>query len=63
MEVCGKINLLQLKKFVKENFPHSFVTRYIIENEKDALDCKDFVSKVDLWLKLIRWDLVKSVED
>jgi len=57
MKVWGKIRIAPLKKFVNKNLPYSFVTRYIVENEEDVLSCEEFLAKMDVWLKALRWDL------
>ena len=46
--------IIPLKQFVRENLPPASPLAYILLAEPDELRAPDFISKVDVWLKLLK---------
>ena len=57
--VCKSIDIKPLKEFAY-NLPKSSVLREILLSEKDQLTTEEFVSKMEIWLKLLNRDLKKE---
>lgn len=51
-----RIDLGRLKTFVIEKLPPDSIVRAIILEEGDSLTAQEFVTKVEVWLKLLRRD-------
>ena len=45
-----------LKQFATENLPLNSVLRTILVSEPDSIDREEFLTKIGVWLKLIRFD-------
>jgi hypothetical protein len=53
------VNITKLKDFVMENFPPESELRELILSEKDVMPVEDFLSKSELWFKLLRMEFSK----
>jgi hypothetical protein len=53
---ASTIKIVELKRFVRENFAPNSVLRDLILSERDEVSCDEFVVKVDVWLRLLRGD-------
>lgn len=52
--ILQRVNLRGLKEYVSTNLPKKSLLRELILSEKEDLDAKEFVIKIDMWLKLLR---------
>jgi hypothetical protein len=50
----SKINIRKLKDFALEKFPRHFILRELLLDEREELSVAEFLSKLDLWLKLLK---------
>lgn len=48
-----KVNMGRLKQFALENLPTESPLRNVLLSEADQLSARDFLAKMDLWLKLL----------
>ena len=53
-QISQKVNLKKLKEYALTNLPKKSLLRELILSEKEDLDAKEFVIKIDMWLKLLR---------
>ncbi|MEM3403679.1 MAG: hypothetical protein QXJ17_03965 [Nitrososphaeria archaeon] len=53
------VDISELKKFVIENMPRDSKLRELILCEKDTMTVEDFLSKSDLWFKLLKIEFSK----
>ena len=50
-----KIDIRPLKAFVTENLPKDSILRSVILAERDALDARELLGKIETWLNLLRF--------
>jgi hypothetical protein len=50
----SKIDIRKLKDFALKKFPRYFILRELLLSEKEELSVTEFLSKLDLWLKLLK---------
>ena len=48
------VDITALKILVSEKFPNDSTLREIITEDRDCLKTDDFLSKMEIWLKLLR---------
>ncbi|MCD6241332.1 hypothetical protein J7K27_07440 [Candidatus Bathyarchaeota archaeon] len=56
----GKVNIRSLRKFVDETFPRNSVLRELILGEPDQINVQEFLTKMKIWLRLLRMESGKS---
>jgi hypothetical protein len=54
MTIRNVIRIGKLKQFVKKNFPIDSTLRNVIVMDKDILSREDYLSKIDIWMKIFR---------
>jgi len=47
------VNILGLKRFANESLPGNSPLRNVLLSEKDQLTPKDFLAKMDVWMRLL----------
>jgi hypothetical protein len=52
-----KINIQGLKHWADSNLPRKSQIRKILQLEKDVMSQEDFLTKIDLWLKIFDMDV------
>jgi len=53
------LNLKSLKQFALENLPKSSTLRDILLSEPDQIPQTEFLTKLDIWTKLLNMELTK----
>ena len=51
-----EVSIKSLKKWAKEELPEGSTLREILLAEKDSLEGKEFLAKVEVWLKLVKME-------
>jgi hypothetical protein len=49
-----RVNIRTLKEFVRKTFPADSVLRAALLEEKETLEKREFLAKMDVWLSLLR---------
>ena len=49
----GMIDIRRLKRFAVESLPSKSRLRAVLLSEKDKLTAKDFLAKMDVWMRLL----------
>jgi len=51
-----RLNMSPLKKFAQEKLLPSSVLRQVLLSERDNLSFAEFVARIEIWLRLMRWE-------
>ena len=60
MQRKALINISKLKEFAYKRLPRSWLLRDLIISEKELLCMDEFLAKIEVWLKIARYDLQKN---
>ena len=60
MQRKALINISKLKEFAYNRLPRSSQLRDLIISEKEVLCIDEFLAKIEVWLKIARYDLQKN---
>ena len=60
MQRKALINISKLKEFAYKRLPRSSQLRDLIISEKELLCIDEFLAKIEVWLKIARYDLQKN---
>lgn len=55
-----KVSIVALKKFAEERLPRESTLREVLLTERDELSAGEFLAKLDVWLRLLRFPLKPS---
>lgn len=50
----AEVDIKALKAFALEKFPRDCALRDVLLAERDNLEVKEFLAKMDIWVKLLR---------
>lgn len=52
-----KVSITALKRFAEERLPRESPLREVLITERDELSPEEFIAKLDVWLRLLRFPL------
>ncbi len=51
--ICRTVNISRLKRFAAESLPGNCRLRDVLLSERDQLTARDFLAKMDTWIRLL----------
>ena len=52
--VGRKVRIVGIKEFASGRLPEGSTLRYLLLTEREEIDTREFVARMDLWLKLLQ---------